>query len=491
MPIVAADLKFLSSERMTDVQTLPDASAGGGYAAGPVIQDGVSNNVFPDVMPTDRITGKRQLRLVYPAVLSNENSAASNAGLAVYLPPTDPAVEWCLFPDAALPAGGPRSARWAATQLDQFQMSFLPDTSMILGASATIVTGLGGDLQSFTTGTSGLTLGSTLNVGDVVVLFQSIVGLGAGGTAPYFPGPGPTTVVWRAVTAVNAGAGTLSVSGSTPFIATASVQIKKYNSAPFRISAAALTTVALSATDQNVTVDRTLVRVQPTGASAGTPGLVAAPSYLYGAGDGRVPFFFVGGKVLMQHISTPATREVRVIESVNYATGVVRLTAGLTNAYPVGSTITALADMGSLQATVGLAPFMQQAWTRTWADVASGPAIVARYTGAVGMNNAGGTTDRWAVVFTSATAFNLISERLGQIASGNTASNFLPLNPLTSQPYFTLFATGWGGGWLPGNVVRFNTVGAHAGAWVSRCTSPSVASGVNTASLVIRADVDA
>lgn len=486
MPIVAADLKFLSSERMTDVQTLPDASAGGGYAAGPVIQDGVSNNVFPDVMPTDRITGKRQLRLVYPAVLSSENSAASNAGLAVYLPPTDPAVEWCLFPDAALPAGGPRSARWAATQLDQFQMSFLPSAAGA-SATATVTTTGAGDLQSYV-GIGGLILGTNLNVGDVVLAYRFETG-----AAPLLPAPGfeSTTLVWRTVSAVNFGAATLQLSGVTPWTAGQTVHLRKYDAPPFRISAAALTTVALSATDQNVTVDRTLVRVQPTGASAGTPGLLAAPSILNGSGDGRVPFFFVGGKVLLQHISTPATREVRTIESVNYLTGVVRLTAGLTNAYPVGSTITALADMGSLQATVGLAPFMQQAWTRTWADVASGPAIVARYTGAVGMNNAGGTTDRWAVVFTSATAFNLISERLGQIASGNTASNFLPLNPLTSQPYFTLFATGWGGGWLPGNVVRFNTVGAHAGAWVSRCTSPSVASGANTASLVIRADVDA
>lgn len=486
MPIVAADLKFLSSERMTDVQTLPDASAGGGYAAGPVIQDGVSNNVFPDVMPTDRITGRRQLRLVYPAVLSNENSVASNTGLAVYLPPTDPAVEWCLFPDAALPAGGPRSARWAATQLDQFMMTLFPSTAGA-AATATVTTTGAGDLQAYA-GTGGLILGTNLNVGDVVMVYRNETA-----AQPYLPAPGfeATTVVWRAVSAVNFALSTLQLTGSTPWTSGQAVKIRKYDQPPFSISAAALTTVALSATDQNVTVDRTLVRVQPVGASAGTPGLVAAPTILNGAGDGRVPFFFVGGKVLMQHVSTPATREVRTIESVNYLTGVVRLTAGLTNAYPVGSTITALADMGTLQASVSLTPFMQQAWTRTWADLASGPPIVARYTGAVGMNNAGGITDRWAIVFTSATAFNLISERLGQIASGNTASNFLPLNPLTSQPYFTLFATGWGGGWLPGNVVRFNTNGAHAGAWVSRCTSISTASGVNTGTLVIRADVDA
>lgn len=486
MPIIAADLRFLSSERMTDVQTLPDPSASGGYAAGPIIQDGVSNNVFPDVMPTDRITGRRRLRLAYPAVLSNENSAASNTGLAVYVRPTDPAVEWCVFTDGGLPSGySARSARLAAEALDQLLMTFEP-TAAGAAATGTAATTSTGDISGFVA-TPGLALGTGLKVGDVVLVYRFETG-----APPLLPTLGlPGTAVWRTVTAVNAGAGTLTISGTTDWIAGQALKIRKYLALPFTIGAAALTTGALVAADQDVLVDRLLVRIQPVGAVAGTPGIVAPPSILYGAGDGRVPFFFPGSRVLVQHLSTPATREVRTVESVNYVTGTVRLTAGLTNAYPTGSTLTVLVDLGQLQARVSLAPFMQQAWGRVWNDVSSGPPITPRYTGAVSMNNAGGTTDRWAVVFTSTTAFVLVSERLGQIASGNISSNFIPLNPLTSQPYFTLFASGWGGGWLPNNVVRFNTQGAHAGAWVSSCVSPSMASGVNTGTLVIRADVDA
>ena len=285
MPIVAADLKFLSSERMTDVQTLPDASGGGGYAAGPIIQDGVSNNVFPDVMPTDRITGRRQLRLVYPAVLSNENSIASNAGLAVYTRPTDPAVEWCAFPDAVLPFGAAnlRSARQAAVQLDQFNITLFPP-NVSASPTAVVTTTGSGALQTYVA--NGLVLGTNLNVGDVVT----------GSTN----GPGNSNFYWAAVSAVNFAAATLTLAGITSWTAGQTVFLRKYDQPPFKVSAAALTTVALIAANQNVTVDRTLVRVQPTGAVTGTPGLTGAPNPSYGSGDGRVPFFFVGSKVLMQ-----------------------------------------------------------------------------------------------------------------------------------------------------------------------------------------------
>jgi preprotein translocase SecE subunit len=85
MPIVAADLKFLSSERMIDALAITTGSVGGGgFAAGPVLQDGVVGNVFPPAGPSDLVAGRRRIRLVYPAVLSNENSRALAAGAAVF-----------------------------------------------------------------------------------------------------------------------------------------------------------------------------------------------------------------------------------------------------------------------------------------------------------------------------------------------------------------------------------------------------------------------
>jgi len=223
-----------------------------------------------------------------------------------------------------------------------------------------------------------------------------------------------------------------------------------------------------------------------TGVTAGTT--ITA----LGTGSGGTGTYTVSPTQTATSTTITATqREVRVVEHVNYQTGVVRISAGSTYGYPTGSVLTTLLDLGDMQAAVTLVPFVQQAWTRTWADAPTGPGITPRYSGAVGMQNDGGITERWAVVFTSPTSFNLVGERVGQVASGNISADFIPLNPFSSQPYMTLYASAWGTGWLPGNVLRLNTQGPHGGVWVSRCTSPGAAGGTDAVSLAIRADVDA
>jgi hypothetical protein len=301
---------------------------------------------------------------------------------------------------------------------------------------------------------------------------------------------------------------TFSGSGPADQPAGASVFVYRYGpplalvldaAIPIRFSSPGHLTAGVSAGAQEVTLDRLEVRLQPVGASGATPGIVRSGAWqppgvvnwhartVHDLG-GVMPAFWPGWPVLIDDPTNGAEPEVRVIESVNYLTGVVRFTTALANAYTTGSRVSTLLDLGNLQAAVTLAPFSQQTWNRTWADAPTGPTLAARYTGTITMNNAGGITDRWALVFSSATNFSLISERYGQIAAGNTASNFVPLNPLTSQPYMTVPAAGWGAGWLPGNVVRFNTQGAHAGAWYCRCISPGAA-GADEGALIVRADV--
>lgn len=479
MAIIAADLRFLSSERMTDaLVSAPDTSSGGGFAALPVVQDGVSNNVFPDVMPSDRLTGRRQMRLVYPAILSNENSLGANLQYAEVERPSDASVEVVAFSAAFTPAqatadyapGGvftpaqKRSAYWAGLALEQYHVE-----PAVVGAAVS------GGTDSATL--SGYT-GTALVVGEKVQIRSG------GGSS--------TLADWRTVTAFNAGAGTVSFSGAVVWPAGLGVQVRRYGVMPFQLSCPMLLTAQLNAGGQNASVDRLECRVQPVGANATTPGLSAwlasAQATLRG---GVAPAFEVGRKVLLQHPSTPATREVRVVESINYATGVVRLTAGTTNTYPIGSVISTLLDLGDAQARVSLTPFYQQAWTRSWANAAIGLGIAAGYSGTIAMNNAGGSDDRWAIVFTSATAFECHSERLGLIAIGNTGSNFSPLNPVTSQPYFTLAAAGWTAGWLPGNTMRFNTAPANAGVWRSRVVSAGATSGSAQGAMALRVDVDA
>ena len=69
-------------------------------------------------------------------------------------------------------------------------------------------------------------------------------------------------------------------------------------------------------------------------------------------------------------------------------------------------------------------------------------------------------TERMAIVFTSSTSFKLIGENIGQIAVGNTNTDFAPLNPTSGKPYFTLNKLGWGTGWSTNNVLRIDFFGA-------------------------------
>lgn len=495
MTIAAADLRFLSSERMTDVLDRADAVAGGGLAVGPVVQTGVANNVFPAAMPADLATGRRQLRLVYPSVLSDENNLASNTQAAVYQRAASANVSLFAFSPAGMSvlpslagtgatgwtgsASQRRSAWHAAAALDG---AYLLDAG---GYSGTLASAGGTSITGLNYAPSTL-----FRVGDKIGLL-----LQSGQT-------GSEALPWRTVTAVNGAAGTLSFSGAGPSLgwaAGAPITVLRYGASSLRISAPGHLTAGVASGVQEVTLDRLEVRVLPVGWSAATPGVLSAastivPSVIYWQArtvqdlGGVLPAFQAGTAVLIDDPTNGTAPEVRVVESVNYLTGVVRFTTPLANAYTTGSRVSTLLDLGNLQAAVTLPAFSQQTWNRTWADVPSGPTMAARYTGTIAMTNAGATTDRWALVFSSATNFSLISERLGQIGAGNTASNFVPLNPLTNQPYFTLPASGWGSGWLPGNVVRFNTQGAHAGVWYGRCISPG-ASGADEGALIIRADV--
>ena len=98
------------------------------------------------------------------------------------------------------------------------------------------------------------------------------------------------------------------------------------------------------------------------------------------------------------------------------------------------------------------------------------------------VTNAGAITERWAVQFTNTTAFQVIGEHVGVIATGTTANDLAPINPATAKPYFTLRALGWGSGWAAGNVLRFNTVGALFPVWIVRTIQQGPESAINDTS---------
>ena len=151
---------------------------------------------------------------------------------------------------------------------------------------------------------------------------------------------------------------------------------------------------------------------------------------------------------------------------------------------------------GDLQARIHTW-FTQQTWSQgapNWTDAPIGNTTTAQYNQLSYppiITNAGGIAGKWALVFTSATAFNVVEERLGVIATGNTSTDCAPINALTGQPHFTIRREGWGSGWAAGNAVRFNTDSSLGPMWCIR----TVISGQGTVDddkfeLQVRGDAD-
>lgn len=147
--------------------------------------------------------------------------------------------------------------------------------------------------------------------------------------------------------------------------------------------------------------------------------------------------------------------------------------AAITRDYPIeGTYLSSALLFGDLQSRTEYF-FSQETWTGVWSNERIGSNTTAQYNDLdypVQVTNESAISQRWAIIFTSSTTFNIVGETVGQIATGNTSTNAAPVNPRTGQEYFTLYAAGWGAGWSTGDVVRFNTVGANAPVWVVRTT---------------------
>lgn len=175
-------------------------------------------------------------------------------------------------------------------------------------------------------------------------------------------------------------------------------------------------------------------------------------------------------------------------------TGAITMTRPITHDYPLGSYVSSALIMGDLKSRVSLI-FDQQTWGNSFADIPSGNSAPATFNDAVypiAVTNKGAATERWAIVFTSNTSFNIIGENFGVVGTGNTGTNAAPINPASGEPYFTVPSGGWGLGWGIGNVLRFNTVAAAFPLWVVRTILQGPESVPDdTFTLLVRGDVDA
>jgi hypothetical protein len=446
MTISSGDLLFFQSQVMTE-----DTFAGG-RITGTAVQDGVSNNVFPDVSLTDRASGVQHLRKVYAAVVSDENDALLGAHVALTEQPTDPDIDVVAF------LTGDHLTQRAAAK------AFLDDAHFETpqaSAGALITSQPDGEIRAPDTW--------NLEVGDLLAMvFTPYTGL-------------PVAIV-RLTGFITNAAGYdefdyVAEYGTVPAKANwLNYRVLDwYPKAADAIAGFAEVTVAASATDTEIEVSRVVARATPL-----TAGLY----------EGEVPIFHPGGIV---YLEDGADKELAVVDRVLFD-GRLKFTAGLVNAYGIGAKVCSVLALGDLQANVGPS-FAQQTWTRTFSDTIIGSPASGNYNRAVYpivTTNEGAATEKWAIVFTGPTTFKLIGEGVGQIASGDTATDFLPLNPYTNQPYFEIDKDGWDTGWLTGNVLRFNTTAAQAPLWVSRSVNASApGGGTEQTELTLRGSVNA
>jgi hypothetical protein len=531
MPLVAADIKFFAAAVNTD------ATTGGGPRSANLVQNGVLNNFFPAVSASDRLTGKVNLRKLYPSLTNTDTTPLLGATLGLNEAPSDPLLSCVLFATGdstttraqavtgigtrVSGAMSPAQTGSTFTSISEFGeridlrrdlASYLPVLGervalfplglpndwtsahqavvTIVGADYSVPSGSGGTVQlrSFTISPpapSSWTNFSVIRRGQEVI---STPAYGATKLTALAAAAQPVIVV----ASVSAPLVPYSGSGNYP---TADVGFPPaglaYSGGRVPILRAG-DTVSISdelATSSSTAVVGTAIPSGRTNADqlaiVGANGVEIVRLLAGGPTSTLATANFVTGTITPATVagwSQPVTVRGRVAQRTT-VTGIsglnVTLADNLVTAMPVGSLVSSEMPLGDLQARAATV-FAQQAWTRQWSDSLIGNAASLPYNGDIAVTNAGADTDRYAVVFNSGTTFTVYSERRGLLSTGTTTANYLPLNPATGVALFTLLSANWNGTAVVGNVLRFNTFGALP-VWAARTIIAGAASGTDRA----------
>ncbi|WP_201539086.1 hypothetical protein [Psychrobacter sp. 1044] len=170
--------------------------------------------------------------------------------------------------------------------------------------------------------------------------------------------------------------------------------------------------------------------------------------------------------------TAPLTAKYRIMDIAlvieTDISGRVTLSTPITHDYSTAAVFSSMLLAGDMQARV-FNVFSQNSWNKIFSDTLIGDKATSQLqitNNPIVVTNRDAITERWALVFTSQTSFNIIGQTVGQIGSGSTTTITAPINPMTGYPYFTIPIAAWGLGWSTNNVVRINTDAPKYPVWI-------------------------
>ncbi|MGP5547802.1 hypothetical protein [Psychrobacter alimentarius] len=181
----------------------------------------------------------------------------------------------------------------------------------------------------------------------------------------------------------------------------------------------------------------------------------------------------LNGMLDMSFYTAPLTAQYRIMDIAlvieTDISGRVTLSTPITHDYSTDAVFSSMLLAGDMQARA-YNVFSQKSWSNAvWSDSLIGDAATSQLqvtNNPIVVTNRDAIEERWALVFTSQTAFRIIGQTVGEIGTGSTTTLTAPINPMTGYPYFTIPAAAWGGGWSAANAVRFNTAAAKYPIWI-------------------------
>lgn len=180
----------------------------------------------------------------------------------------------------------------------------------------------------------------------------------------------------------------------------------------------------------------------------------------------------LNGLLDMSGYTAPLTAKYRIMDIAlvieTDISGRVTLSTPITHDYSTAAVFSSMLLAGDMQARA-FNIFGQKSWGSVWSDTLIGDATTSQLqvtNNPIVVTNRDAIEERWALVFTSQTAFNIIGQTVGQIGTGSTTTLTAPINPMTGYAYFTIPAAAWGTGWSANNVVRINTAAAKYPVWI-------------------------